>query len=72
MRRQPNKGEYLVEVVIQSGPLRPRWEWEIYRDGQPLPIRLREADFKTPAAALAAGNIALREFLKALAREQDG
>jgi hypothetical protein len=50
-------------------PLKP-WAWEIYRDGQPLPIPLRREGFKSEHTAKLAGTVALREFLSALAREE--
>ncbi len=46
------------------------WAWEIYRDGKPLPIRLRRDGFKSEHTAKLAGTVALREFLSALAREE--
>jgi hypothetical protein len=70
MSHPPGKDEYTV-VVVQRKRFPIQWEWEIYRDGKPLPIRLRQGNFRTNAAALAAGSIALRQFLKALAREQN-
>jgi hypothetical protein len=42
------------------------WEWEICRQGQPLPARMRDGPFKSHDAALAAGKIALREFVDLL------
>jgi hypothetical protein len=56
-------------VVTQRGPL--FWEWELYRNFQPLPARVREGSFKSARAAEAAGRVALREFLEAFNREQD-
>jgi hypothetical protein len=56
-------------VVAQRGT--SSWEWEIYRDGEPLPIRLREGSYKSKSTTEAAGKVALREFLEALDREQN-
>lgn len=64
------KDEYTV-VVVNRGQFARLWEWEIYRNGQPLPVRLRRENFRSQPAALAAGKIALRGFLEALAREQN-
>ena len=54
-------------AITRSGYVPARWEWEIYRNGQPL----REQDFGTERTAKAAGAVALREFLEALSREQN-
>jgi hypothetical protein len=70
MIRPPGKDEYSV-VVVQRGRFPIRWEWEIYRNGQPLPARLRHGMFWSQRTARAAGNVALRDFLEALAREQN-
>jgi hypothetical protein len=70
MIRPPGKDEYSV-VVVQCGRFPIRWEWEIYRNGQPLPARLRHGMFWSQRTARAAGNVALRDFLEALAREQN-
>jgi hypothetical protein len=42
------------------------WEWEIYRNGEPLPVRLWDGPYKSKSTAGAAGRVAIREFLKAL------
>ncbi len=42
------------------------WEWEIYRRGEPLAARMRDGPFKSQEVALAAGEVALREFLELL------
>ena len=41
------------------------WEWETCRQGEPLPARMRDGPFKSEEA-LAAGKVALREFLELL------
>jgi transcriptional regulator with XRE-family HTH domain len=64
----PTSNEYHV-VVTQSGL--SSWEWEIYRDGIPLPVPLRDGFYRFKSAAEAAGRIAIREFLEALDREQN-
>jgi hypothetical protein len=58
-------------VVEQPHPNNSwRWGWEIYRDGQPLPVRLRRGPYSSKQGAERAGAKALREFLAGLAREQ--
>ena len=47
------------------------WEWEICRRGEPLPARMRDGPFGSEEVALAAGKIALREFLELLESEQE-
>jgi hypothetical protein len=42
------------------------WEWEILRNDRPLGARLREGSFKSQGTAMAAGTVALNEFLRAL------
>jgi hypothetical protein len=59
--------EYHVVVTRRASS----WGWEIYRDGVPLPVPLRGRYYKSKRATEAAGDIALREFLQALDREQN-
>ena len=47
------------------------WEWEICRRGEPLAARMRDGPFKSQEVALAAGKIALREFLELLESERE-
>ena len=47
------------------------WEWEICRQGEQLPARMRDGPFGSEEAALAAGKTALREFLELLESEQE-
>jgi hypothetical protein len=70
MSRPPGKHEYTV-VVVQKGRFPSRWEWEIYRSGQPLPVRFRDGSIRQDGTAKAAGTEALRKFLQALDREQN-
>jgi hypothetical protein len=70
MNRPHSKDEYSV-VVVQLGGLPIRWQWEIYRNGRQLPVRLREGNFGSETTAMELGKVALREFLEALAREKD-
>ncbi len=56
-------------VVVWRGP--SLWEWEIYRNGEPLPIRLRDGNYISQSNAAAAGRVALQEFLQALERDQN-
>ena len=68
---RPRGADVYHVAVTQSGSAPARWEWEIFRNGQPLPARLREGDFRSERTARAAGNVALREFLQALDRDQN-
>jgi len=68
MARRRSTDTYHV-AVTQSGHTPARWEWEIYRNARPLPVRLREGGFATKGTATALGKAALREFLEALARD---
>jgi hypothetical protein len=70
MSRPPGEDEYSV-VVVQKGRFPILWEWDIYRDGQPLAVRFRDGNFRQESTAEAAGKVALRKFLQALAREQN-
>jgi hypothetical protein len=60
---------YLVAAQANAPPFKP-WAWEIRRDGEPLPARIRESGFKTEHTAKLAAKVALRDFLAGLAREQ--
>ena len=63
---------YTLVVRARGGRYHPRpWSWEICRDGEPLPARLRGDGFATEYTATAAGNVALRYFLAGL-REEEG
>jgi hypothetical protein len=68
LRNQQNQ-QYTVEIV-RSGNLLSPWGWEIYRNGKPLPARLLDSGFKSERTAKLASNVALREFLSGLAREE--
>jgi hypothetical protein len=46
------------------------WEWEIYRNSEPLPDRMRGGPYKSVRTAESVGSVALREFLQALYREK--
>jgi hypothetical protein len=56
-------------VVTQHGLF---WAWELYRNGEPLPARLRGGFHTSKSAAAAAGRAAIRAFLEALDREKNG
>ena len=56
-------------VVTECGD--GTWEWEICRQGEPLSVRMRDGPFKSEEVALAAGKIALLEFLELLESEQE-
>jgi hypothetical protein len=60
--------EYHVVVIRRAVA---SWVWEIYRDGEPLPVPVKDGNYKSRRIAEVAGNVALREFLEALARDQD-
>jgi hypothetical protein len=47
------------------------WEWEICRRGESLAVRMRDGPFKSQEIALAAGKVALREFLELLESGQE-
>jgi hypothetical protein len=57
--------------VVVRQPDTFSWQWEIFRDGQALPIRLRGGPHRSKNSADRAGKAALREFLSALDREQN-
>jgi hypothetical protein len=62
---------YTLVVRARRSTIHSRpWGWEICRDGQPLPARLREVGFKTEHTAKADGRVALRDFLAGLAQEE--
>jgi hypothetical protein len=61
--------EYSVMVACFGDPLKP-WKWEIYRNGEPLPARLRGDGYKSERTAKLGGNAALQDFLSGLAIEQ--
>jgi hypothetical protein len=56
-------------VVVRHGP--SLWGWELYRNGEALPIRLRNGNYKSKSTARTAGRVALIEFLRALERDQN-
>jgi hypothetical protein len=57
---------YSIKV---TGTAADRWQWEILRNGAPLPIRMRDGPFKSKASAKIQGKSALREFLRLLKLE---
>jgi Recombinase len=61
--------KYYVVVTQSHGAL---WEWEIYRNNEPLPVRLWDGPYKSARAAEAGGRVALREFLENLDRLDGG
>jgi hypothetical protein len=70
----PEDDRYTIAVQMIAAqadalPFKP-WAWEIYRDGTPLAVRVREVGFKTEHTATLAGKVALRDFLTGLAQEQ--
>jgi hypothetical protein len=61
--------EYTLTIVQSRTPLSP-WGWEVYRNGKPLPARLRVSGFKSKHAARLAGTAALQRFLSDLRHEE--
>jgi hypothetical protein len=59
---------HMIAAEAAASPFKP-WRWEIYRDGEPLPVRIRESGFKTQHTAKLAGKVALRDFLSSLEEE---
>jgi hypothetical protein len=57
--------------VVVTERIPSSWEWEICRDGKPLPVSLRDGFYQSKSAAGAAGRVAIRDFLEALDREQN-
>jgi hypothetical protein len=60
---------HMIAASTDAPPFKP-WRWEIYRDGEPLPARIRESGFKSERTATSAGKVALRDFLMGLEEEQ--
>jgi hypothetical protein len=56
-------------VVVTRGHV-ASWEWEIYRNGEPPPARVRDGPYKSVRTAEAVGSVALREFWQAFHCEQ--
>jgi hypothetical protein len=61
--------QYTV-IVTQIGGRFGAWQYEIHRDGRPLPARVRDTGFKTRYIAKLAGDAAQQDFLLGLAQEQ--
>lgn len=60
--------DYYIETVDMG--VRPHpWRWELKRHNSPMGIKLGAGGYQSEAAALYAGQRALAEFLKDLARE---
>jgi hypothetical protein len=69
---EPDRYTIVVNMIAAEAdapPFKP-WRWEICRDGEPLPVRIRESGFKTEHTATLAGKVALRDFLSGLEEEQ--
>jgi hypothetical protein len=60
---------HMIAAKADAPPFKPG-QWEICRDGEPLPVRIRESGFKTEHTATLAGKVALRDFLSGLEEEQ--
>jgi hypothetical protein len=61
--------EYTLTIVQSRNPLSP-WGWEVYRNEEPLPARLRASGFKSKHAARLAGTAALQRLLSDLRHEE--
>jgi hypothetical protein len=57
-------------VVSRTGFAQDPWSWEICRNGEPLPARVRNDGYRTEYTVRSAGDAALRSFLAELVREQ--
>jgi hypothetical protein len=68
-RRGVPVDKYHVVVTQRHVPL---WDWEIYRNNEPLPARLWDGPYKSARTAEAGGRVALRKFLEALDRLDGG
>jgi hypothetical protein len=67
----PEADRYTLVVRARASRRHARtWSWEIYRNGEPLPARLRADGFKSEYTATLAGRAALRDFLAGLAEEE--
>ena len=64
----PPRDRYQI-VVAQRSYVPSVWDWEVYRDGKPLPARLQGSGLRSEVAAKGAGKAALRAFLNALEEE---
>jgi hypothetical protein len=70
-KAMPEADRYTLVVSARASRTHARpWSWEICRDGEPLPARLREDGYKTEHTATAAGRFALCDFLAGLAEEE--
>jgi hypothetical protein len=70
-KAMPEADRYTLVVSARASRTHVRpWSWEICRDGEPLPARLREDGYKTEHTATAAGRFALCDFLAGLAEEE--
>jgi hypothetical protein len=56
----PDRYTLVVSARADRAHARP-WGWEIYRNGEPLPARLRADGFKSEYPATLAGRAALRD-----------
>ena len=53
---------YVIAARANAPPFKP-WAWEICRDGEPLPARIREGGFKTEHTARLAAKVALPQSI---------
>jgi hypothetical protein len=59
---------YTLVVRARSGRYHPRpWSWEIFRDGEPLPARLRKDGYRTEIHRDSGPHDCLRSFLAGIA-----
>ena len=59
--------DYYVVTFATNEATHP-WAWEIKRRSGPMGFRLTDNGFQSQASAEIAGNLALKEFLEALAK----
>jgi len=59
---------YIVTFETDRGPF--PWTWEIRRRSKPMGVRIGDSGYQPQTAAEFAGQRALDDFLKAVAREE--
>jgi hypothetical protein len=69
-RRAMSEADRYKVIVTQIGGQFGAWQYEIHRDGRPLPARVQDTGFRTRYIATLAGNAAREDFLLGLAHEQ--
>jgi Protein of unknown function (DUF3622) len=59
--------DYYVVTFATNEAAHP-WAWEIKRRSRPMDFRITDKGFQSQTSAEIAGNLALKEFLEALAK----